>query len=61
MKFSLGLITTLVSVALCGLVHAAPTPLCDGLCADVATRDVADSMMVDGALSQVPDLTFRIH
>lgn len=55
MKFSFGLITTLASVALCGIVHAAPAPLCDrtnGLCADIAARDVADSMMADDLVAR---------
>ncbi|KAJ2924899.1 hypothetical protein H1R20_g12215, partial [Candolleomyces eurysporus] len=55
MKFSFGLITTLVSVALCGIVHAAPAPLCDAtnnLCADIAARDVTDSVMVDDLVAR---------
>ncbi|KAJ2921463.1 hypothetical protein H1R20_g15629, partial [Candolleomyces eurysporus] len=55
MKFSFGLITTLLSVALCGIVHAAPAPLCDAtnsLCADIATRDVTDSVMVDDLVAR---------
>ncbi|KAJ2936327.1 hypothetical protein H1R20_g767, partial [Candolleomyces eurysporus] len=55
MKFSFGLITTLVSVALCGIVHAAPAPLCDGtngLCAGVAARDVADPVMLDDLVTR---------
>ncbi|KAJ2912455.1 hypothetical protein MD484_g7957, partial [Candolleomyces efflorescens] len=54
MKFSFHLIT-LVSVALCGIVHAAPAPLCDrtnGLCGDIAARDVADSMMADDLVAR---------
>lgn len=57
MKFSFHLITTLVSVALCGIVHAAPAPLCDrtnGLCADIAARDVADSIMADDLVARAP-------
>ncbi|RXW20976.1 hypothetical protein EST38_g4881 [Candolleomyces aberdarensis] len=55
MKFSFGMITTLASVALCGIVHAAPAPLCDatnGLCADIAARDVAESVTVDDLVAR---------
>ena len=64
MKLSFGLITTLISVALCAVVHAAPAPLCDrtnGLRGDIAARDVADSMMVDGTLDQISGLSSTIH
>ncbi|KAJ2912451.1 hypothetical protein MD484_g7959, partial [Candolleomyces efflorescens] len=55
MKISLRLVTTLVSVALCGIVHAAPAPLCDrtsGLCGGIAGRDVADSLAVDDLVAR---------
>ncbi|RXW13835.1 hypothetical protein EST38_g12020 [Candolleomyces aberdarensis] len=55
MKFSFGLITTLISVALCGIVRAAPAPLFDGtngLCADIAARDVADPVMTDDLVAR---------
>ncbi|KAJ2912452.1 hypothetical protein MD484_g7958, partial [Candolleomyces efflorescens] len=54
MKLTLRLIS-LVSIVLCAIVHAAPAPLCDrtnGLCGDIAARDVADSVVADDLVAR---------
>ncbi|KAJ2912938.1 hypothetical protein MD484_g7477, partial [Candolleomyces efflorescens] len=46
MKFSLRFLTTLVSVALCGIVYAAPAPLDETDAVDITARDFASDAMI---------------